>query len=176
LIIIPVLIETREDLKSVRILYTQVSPDECLTETFRITFLESVCECCGSEEHSMLSRTTEPFYRTGFKYICPIAIYKNLDRNFPRYPINLDFYACPRRFAEMHHYVKDERLEIALENYRVRSAARLNYTYSQSFVDEVRRLCDEYQRSHVFKRETLGKGESNEDDMESDPEEGQSSL
>jgi len=118
----------------------------------------------------MLRKTTEPFYHTGFKYICPIAIYKRLDRNFPRYPINLDFYACPRRLAEAHHYVRDERLETALENYRTRSAARANYTISQGFVDEVRRLCDEYQRTHVFKREVSRGLENDEDDMDNPPQ------
>lgn len=110
----------------------------------------------------MLIRTTEPFYHSGFKYACPIALYKRLDKNFPRYPINLDFYACPRRFAEFYHYVSDERLEIALENYRTRSAARVDYTFSQSFVDEVRRLCGEYQRTHVFKREMRPTTERND--------------
>ena len=173
---IPVLTENREDLKSVRTLYTEVSPDECLTETFRITFLEPACECCGSEEHSMLEKTTQPFYHSGFRYACPIAIYKRLDKNLPRYPINLDFYACPKRFAETYHYVRDERLELALENYRTRSAARVDYTISQRFVDEVRRLCDEYQSTHVFKREILVKGEDDEDDTELDHQDQYSSL
>ena len=161
---IPVLTENREDLNSVRTLYTEVSPDECLTETFRITFLEPACECCGSEEHPMLERTTEPFYHSGFRYVCPIAIYKRLDKNFPRYPINLDFYACPRRFAESYHYVIDERLEKALEDYRTRGAARVDYTFSLRFINEVRRLCEEYQRSHVFKREVV-KNKDNEGDQ-----------
>jgi hypothetical protein len=65
----------------------------------------------------MLTKTTEQFYHSGFKYVCPIAVYRRLDRNFPRYPINLDFYACPKRFAETYHYVTDERLEEALENF-----------------------------------------------------------
>ena len=169
---IPILIENREDLKSVRILYTEVIPDECLTETFRETFLEPACECCGSEEHPMLIKTSEAYYHTGFKYVCPIAIYKRLDKNFPRYPINLDFYACPKRFAEAYHYVTDERLEIALENYRTKSAARGDYTISQRFVDEVRRLCMEYQQSLTFKREVIDGGKDSEDEDSSflDPE------
>jgi hypothetical protein len=161
---IPILIENREDLKSVRILYTEVIPDMCLTETFRETFLEPACECCGSEEHPMLTKTSEQYYHSGFKYVCPIAIYKRLDKNFPRYPINLDFYACPKRFAETYHYVIDERLEIALENYRTKSAARGDYTISQRFVDEVRRLCIEYQRGLTFKREVIGVGKDGEHD------------
>ena len=84
----------------------------------------------------------------------------------------MDFYACPRRFAETYHYVNDERLEHALENYRTRSAARVDYTMSQRFVDEVRRLCREYQQSLPFKREVI-KGE-NEDDESFPPD--QSSL
>jgi hypothetical protein len=169
---IPVLTENREDLKSVRILYTEVSPDECLTETFRETFLEPACECCGSIEHPMLARTTEKFYHSG--YICPIAIYKRLDKNYPKYPINLDFYACPRRFAEIHHYVNDERLVEALENYRMNSAARVDYSISQRFVDEVRRLCLEYQQSLVFKRDTVV-GEEDEE-QPSSPNHDKSSL
>ena len=173
---IPILIENREDLKSVRILYTQVIPDECLTETFRETFLEPACECCGSEEHPMLTRTSEPFHRSGFKYVCPIAIYKRLDKNFPRYPINLDFYACPKRFAEAYHYVIDERLRIALENYRTKSAARGNYTISQRFVDEVRRLCMDYQQSLTFKREVIGGGREDEHEDSSFLDQEDSSL
>ena len=143
----------------------------CLTETFRETFLEPASECCGSEEHPMLMRTTEQYYHSGFKYVCPIAIYKRLDRNFPRYPINLDFYACPRRFVETYHYVIDERLEIALENYRTKSAARGNYTISQRFVDEVRRLCYDYQQSLVFKREVVEKKDSDNEE-ENPPKKG----
>jgi hypothetical protein len=173
---IPILIENREDLKSVRILYTEVIPDECLTETFRETFLEPACECCGSEEHPMLTKTLEQYYRSGFKYLCPIAIYKRLDKNFPRYPINLDFYACPKRFAETYHYVIDERLEIALENYRTKSAARGDYTISQRFVDEVRRLCIEYQRGLTFKREVIGVEKDGEHDDTSFLDPGESSL
>ena len=169
------LTENREDLKSVRILYTEVSPDECHTETFRETFLESPCECCGSEEHPMLMRTTEQYYNSGFRYVCQIAIYKRLDRNLPRYPINLDFYACPKRFAETYHYVNDERLEQALENYRTKSAARVDYTMSQRFVNEVRRLCMEYQQSLTFKREVI-KGENEEDDKSFPPDQRESSL
>jgi hypothetical protein len=100
----------------------------------------------------MLTTSINPQHRTGFKYTCPIAVYKELDKNYPRYPINLDFYACPKKFAEIHHYVNDERLTVALEKYRTTSAARVNYSYSQNFVDEVIRLCEEYQLSHRFKR------------------------
>lgn len=159
-----------------RILYTEVSPDICLTETFRETFLEPSCECCGSDEHPMLTKTTEQFYHSGFKYVCPIAVYRRLDRNFPRYPINLDFYACPKRFAETYHYVTDERLEEALEKYRTKSATRANYTISQRFVDEVRRLCIEYQHNLPFKRETTRLEKDNEDEESSSLDLDQSSL
>jgi len=124
----------------------------------------------------MLMRTTEQYYHSGFKYVCPIAIYKRLDRNFPRYPINLDFYACPRRFAETYHYVIDERLEIMLENYRTKSAARSDYTISQRFVDEVRKLCLEYQQSLTFKREVIGPRKDSEYDDSSFLEPRESSL
>jgi hypothetical protein len=123
----------------------------------------------------MLMETTEPYYYSGFKYVCPIALYKRLDKNFPKYPINLDFYACPRRFAETFHYVCDERLEEALENYRTKSAARVDYTMSQTFVSEVRKLCMEYQQSITFKREIV-KGTGKEEDESFPPEEGESSL
>lgn len=175
-IVNPVLTENREDLKSVRTLYTEVSPDECLTETFRETFLEPACECCGSEEHPMLTKTTEQYYHSGFKYVCQIAIYKRLDKNFPRYPINLDFYACPRRFAETYHYVNDERLDVALENYRTKSAARVDYTISQRFVDEVRRMCIEYQQELRFKRDMPGEGTDKEERDPSILDQGKSSL
>ena len=118
----------------------------------------------------------EQYYHSGFKYVCPIAIYKRLDRNFPRYPINLDFYACPKRFAETYHYVIDERLEIALENYRTKSAARSDYTISQRFVDEVRRLCIEYQQSLTFKREVIGVRRDRDHDDSSFLEPEESSL
>ena len=163
---IPILTEVREDLKSVRILYTEVSPVWCLTETFREIFLEPPCECCGSEEHPMLEPSTESQFKTGFKYVCPIARYKRLDRNYPRYPINLDFYACPLRFAQTYHYVNDERLETALENYRTKSATRGDYTISQTFVEEVRRLCYDHQQSLAFKREIVVERDSdNEEDI-----------
>ena len=168
---IPILTEVREDLKSVRILYTEVSPVWCLTETFRETFLEPPCECCGSEEHPMLASSTESQFRTGFKYICPIAKYERLDKNYPRYPINLDFYACPLRFAQTYHYVNDGRLETALENYRTKSAARGDYTISQRFVDEVRRLCYDHQQSLVFKREVVEKKDSDNEE-ENPPKKG----
>ena len=126
-------------------------------------------------EHPMLMVTTEPYYYSGFKYVCPIAIYKRLDKNFPRYPINLDFYACPRRLAEAYHYVNDERLEEALENYRTKSAARADYTMSQRFVNEVRRLCMEYQQSLTFKREVTT-GRYKEDDKSFPPDQRESSL
>ena len=99
-----------------------------------------------------------------------------LDKNFPRYPINLDFYACPKRFAETYHYVIDERLEIALENYRTKSAVRGDYTISQRFVDEVRRLCIEYQRGLTFKREVIGLGKDSEQEDSSFLDPGESSL
>ena len=110
----------------------------------------------------MLTRTTEHQHRTGFKYECPVAVYKRLDRNFPRYPINLDFYACPVKFAELHHYTKDERLTIALEKYRMMSAARVDYSYSQNFVDEVVRLCEDYHRNLNFKRRRLNESDDEE--------------
>ena len=113
----------------------------------------------------MLTRTTEHQHRTGFKYECPVAVYKRLDRNFPRYPINLDFYACPVKFAELHHYTKDERLTIALEKYRMMSAARVDYSYSQNFVDEVVRLCEDYHRNLNFKRRRLNESD---DEVDSD--------
>jgi hypothetical protein len=119
----------------------------------------------------MLMATTEPYYYSGFKYVCPIALYKRLDKNFPKYPINLDFYACPRRFAETFHYVCDERLEEALENYRTKSAARVDYTMSQPFVNEVRRLCIEYQQSHTFKREIVDGEDDDGEEGSFSPEE-----
>ena len=112
----------------------------------------------------MLARSTNPHDRTGFKYICPVAIYKRLDKNFPRYPINLDFYACPTKFAEIHHYMNDERLMISLENYRMMSAAKVDYSYSQNFVDEVIRLCEEYHSSLNFKRSRLSNSDDEEDE------------
>lgn len=145
-------------------MYTQVEPDICKGETFRETFLEPNCECCGSEDHAMLARSTNPHDRTGFKYICPVAIYKRLDKNFPRYPINLDFYACPTKFAEIHHYMNDERLTISLEKYRMMSAAKVDYSYSQNFVDEVIRLCEEYHSSLNFKRSRLSNSDDEEDE------------
>ena len=120
----------------------------------------------------MLIHSTNPHDRTGFKYSCPIATYKRLDKNYPRYPINLDFYACPTKFVEIHHYVNDERLTYSLERYRTKSAARLDYSYSQNFVDEVIRLCEEYQLSHHFKRRKLdGSGDEKESDLDSIPQE-----
>ena len=114
----------------------------------------------------MLTRTTEHQHRTGFKYECPVAVYKRLDRNFPRYPINLDFYACPVKFAELHHYTKDERLTIALEKYRMMSAARVDYSYSQNFVDEVVRLCEDYHRNLNFKRRRFNESDDEDDSDE----------
>ena len=152
--------------------YTHVEPDICKGETFKETFLQPSCECCGSEDHAMLTHSTNPHDRTGFKYSCPIATYKRLDKNYPRYPINLDFYACPTKFVEIHHHVNDERLTHSLERYRTQSAARLNYSYSQNFVDEVIRLCEEYQLSHHFKRRKLdGSGDEKESDLDSIPQE-----
>ena len=151
-------------MKSVHIIYTQVEPDICRGETFKETFLEPSCECCGSDEHAMLVRSTNPQHRTGFEYVCPVATYKNLDHFYPRYPINLDFYACPLKFAEIHHYTDDERLTIALEKYRTMSAARVDYSYSQNFTDEVKRLCEEYKYRLNFKRCRLN--ESSNDDGE----------
>ena len=120
----------------------------------------------------MLIHSTNPHDRTGFKYSCPIATYQRLDKNYPRYPINLDFYACPTKFVEIHHYVNDERLTYSLERYRTKSAARLDYSYSQNFVDEVIRLCEEYQLSHHFKRRKLdGSGDEKESDLDSIPQE-----
>jgi len=116
----------------------------------------------------MLTQSDNPHDRTGFKYSCPVATYKRLDKNYPRYPINLDFYACPTKFAEIHHHVNDERLTYSLERYRTQSAARLNYSYSQNFVDEVIRLCEEYQLSHHFKRRKLdGSDDEKESDLDS---------
>ena len=116
----------------------------------------------------MLTTSTNPQHRTGFKYTCPMAIYQELDKNYPRYPINLDFYACPKKFAEIHHYVNDERLTAALRKYRTMSAARVNYSYSQNFVDEVIRLCEEYQLGHQFKRRKLNESDDEEEQRESD--------
>jgi hypothetical protein len=156
-------------LKSVHIIYTQVEPDICRGETFKETFLEPSCECCGSDEHAMLVRSTNPQHRTGFEYMCPVATYKNLDHFYPRYPINLDFYACPLKFAEIHHYTDDERLTIALEKYRTMSAARVDYSYSQNFTDEVKRLCEEYKYRLNFKRCRLNES-SNDDDEDAEGE------
>jgi len=120
----------------------------------------------------MLTQSDNPHDRTGFKYLCPVATYKRLDKNYPRYPINLDFYACPKKFTESHHYVNDERLMHSLERYRTQSAARLNHSYSQDFVDEAIRLCEEYQLNHHFKRRKLdGSGDEKESDLDCTPQE-----
>jgi len=125
----------------------------------------------------MLASSTEPPFRTGFKYVCPIARYKRLDRNYPRYPINLDFYACPLRFAQTYHYVNDGRLETALENYRTKSATRGDYTISRIFVEEVRRLCYDYQQSLAFKRDIVEEKDSdNEEDIQPNKRGKESSL
>jgi hypothetical protein len=152
--------------------YTQVEPDICKGETFKETFLEPSCECCGSDDHAMLAKSTDPQHRTGFKYTCPVATYIRLDKNYPRYPINLDFYACPTKFAEIHHYMNDERLTTALENYRMMSAARVDYSYSRNFVNEVLRLCADYQRSLNFKRTRLNEDEDEFSDLDQVEEDG----
>jgi len=149
--------------------YTQVEPDICKGETFNETFLQPNCECCGSEDHAMLIRSTSPHHRTGFRYACPVASYIRLDKNYPRYPINLDFFACPRKFAEFYHYVDDERLTASLEKYRTMSAAKIDYSYSQNFVNEVKRICEEYQLSLNFKRSRLNG--SDDEDEESNQDE-----
>jgi hypothetical protein len=115
----------------------------------------------------MLTRSTSPHHRTGFRYACPVAFYIRLDKNYPKYPINLDFYACPRKFAEIHHYVDDERLTASLEKYRTMSAAKIDYSYSQNFVNEVKRLCEEYHLSLNFKRRRLN-GSDDEDSIQED--------
>ena len=115
----------------------------------------------------MLIRSTSPYHRTGFRYACPVASYVRLDKNYPRYPINLDFYACPRKFAEIHHFVDDERLTVSLEKYRTMSAAKIDYSYSQSFVNEVKRLCEEYHLGLNFKRRRLN-GSDDEDSIQED--------
>jgi len=107
-------------------------------------------------------------------YACPVATYRRLDMNFPRYPINLDFYACPKKFAELYHYTNDERLEIALEKYRIMSAARIDYTYSQNFISEVERLCEEHQRGLTFKRRRLGGSEDEQDEQDEQDQETES--
>jgi hypothetical protein len=101
--------------------------------------------------------------------MCPVATYKNLDHFYPKYPINLDFYACPLKFAEIHHYTDDERLTIALEKYRTMSAARVDYSYSQNFTDEVKRLCDEYKYRLNFKRCRLNESSNDDEDAEGEP-------
>ena len=118
----------------------------------------------------MLVQTTESRHRTGFEYACPVATYIRLDKNYPRYPINLDFYACPIKFAEIHHYTRDERLTRALEKYRTMSAARVDYSYSQNFVDEVIRLCEDYHRNLNFKRSRPNESDDDEKDDESNHE------
>jgi hypothetical protein len=65
---------------------------------------------------------------------------------------------------------------MALENYRTKSAVRGDYTISQQFVNEVRRLCIEYQQSLTFKREVIGLGEDNEQEDSSFLDSGESSL
>jgi len=115
----------------------------------------------------MLIRSTSPYHRTGFRYMCPVASYVRLDKNYPRYPINLDFYACPRKFAEIHHYVDDERLTVSLKKYRTMSAAKIDYSYSQNFVNEVKRLCEEYHLGLNFKRRRLN-GSDDEDSIQED--------
>ena len=106
-----------------------------------------------------------------------MATYKNLDHFYPKYPINLDFYACPLKFAEIHHYTNDERLTIALEKYRTLSAARVDYSYSQNFTDEVKRLCEEYKYRLNFKRCRLNESSNDEDkDAEEEPSDQQTSL
>jgi tetratricopeptide (TPR) repeat protein len=81
------------------------------------------------------------------------------------------YYYAAMAYLNMNNYNGDiERLETALENYRTRSAARANYTISQGFVDEVRRLCDEYQRTHVFKREVTRELENEEGDIDNPPQ------
>jgi hypothetical protein len=124
----------------------------------------------------MLVRSTNPQHRTGFEYTCPVAVYKDLDHLYPKYPINLDFYACPLRFAEIHHYTDDERLTLALEKYRTRSAARSDYSYSQNFTDEVKRLCEEYKYRLNFKRCRLNKSRDDDEDAEEEPSDQETSL
>ena len=131
-----------------------------------MTFLQPNCECCGSEDHAMLIRSTGPHHHTGFRYACPVASYVRLDKNYPRYPINLDFYASPRKFAEVHHYVDDERLTTSLEKYRTMSAARRDYSCSQNFVNEVKRLCEEYHLSLNFKRRRLNDSDDEDSILE----------
>ena len=115
----------------------------------------------------MLTRSTSPHHRTGFRYACPVALYIRLDKNYPKYPINLDFYACPRKFADIHHYVDDERLTASLEKYRTMSAAKIDYSYSQNFVKEVKRLCVEYHLILKFNRRRLN-GSDDEDSIQED--------
>ena len=56
----------------------------------------------------------------------------------------------------------------SLERYRTQSAAKLDYSYSQNFVDEAIRLCEEYQLSHHFKRRKLDRSGDEEEELESD--------
>lgn len=44
------------------------------------------------------------------------------------------------------------------------SAARVDYSYSQNFVNEVKRLCEEYRLSLNFKRSKLNDSKNEEDD------------
>jgi len=143
---------------------------------FKETFLEPSCECCGTDEQAILVRSTNPQYRTGFEYMCPVATYKDLDHFYPKYSINLDFYACLLKFAEIYHYTDDEWLMIVLEKYRTMSAARVDYSYSKTFADEVKRLCEEYKYRLNFKRCQLNESNDDDEDAEVEPSDQESSL
>jgi len=52
------------------------------------------------------------------------------------------------------------------------SAARINYTYSQNFISEVERLCEEHQLGLTFKRRRLdGSDDGQDQETESEADE-----
>ena len=113
------------------------------SQEFRDKFLSSPCECCGSDDHSLLCEMEGPRTRSKrvrYQYSCPLAEYEELyELRYPEEEIHISFSLAADEYAMMHNYDEELALTSLPKRYHINVTG--HPSYMDSFIIEVRRLC-----------------------------------
>jgi hypothetical protein len=112
------------------------------TPQFTKLYLQSPCQCCGSDRHALLKEKLQKGNEKDLEYCCPIVIHDDIhDKNDGTIKINM--LICPYKFAATYEYNRI-RVDNALTLLRTKGKGRFMPTNRlASLQSKVYRLCGE---------------------------------
>ena len=131
---------------TLRVTLGDLTTEDIISDDFQTKILSGKCDCCGSEEHSLLRGKERTRTRSGkvtYEYWCPVAITSDLHTVKRKGAIiNVTYYLTSDGYAKECQFDEGKALE------RLPSSCKSEkgkiFPVADAFINDVRRLCWEY--------------------------------